>query len=185
MILNKEFLSLINKICDTCHWINHDYKLYFYILITRLIFIVECYFAIKKTVTKYSSMKVSFSLSKACTLAILSSVKSFIKSTTSLLIYCSFFVFNTMIKNKKTGSEYYRKKIIMSLLKAICSLTLNIYKVIIISLKLSLWSLYNQNYFGLRKTISIIISEDELIFNETAYKYYLSYIFLTYNLLIY
>ena len=101
-------------------------------------FIVDCYFIIKKTVIKYSFLKVSLSLDKAHTSIILSFAKSFIKSTTSLLVYYNFFTFNTIIKNKKTVLEYYKKKIMINLLKAIYLLTLNTYKVIIIDLKSSL-----------------------------------------------
>ena len=80
----------------------------------------------------------SLSLSKVYTSAILSFIKSFIKFTTSLLIYYSLFIFNIIIKNEKTVLKYYKKKIIINLLEAIYLLTLNIYKAIIMSLKLSL-----------------------------------------------
>ena len=80
----------------------------------------------------------SFSLDKAYTSVILSSAKLFIKSITSSLIYYNFFIFNTIIKNEKTMSEYYKKKIIISLLKTIYLLTLNTCKAVIMSLKLSL-----------------------------------------------
>ena len=106
-------------------------------------FIVSCYFVIKKTIIKHSFIKVYFNLIKDYTSIILSSVKSSIKFITSLLVYYGFFTFNTIIKNKKTVSEYYKKKIIINLLKVIYSLTLNTYKVIIIDLKLDLQSLYN------------------------------------------
>ena len=101
-------------------------------------FIVSYYFIFKKIAVKYSFLKVSLSLSKAYTSVVLSAIKSFIKFTTSLLIYCKFFKFNFVIKNKKTISNYYKKKIIESLLKVVYSLTLNTYKTIIINLKLSL-----------------------------------------------
>ena len=90
---------------------------------------------IKKTTVKHSSLKVSFSLNKAYTSIIFSSAKSFIKSITSLLIYYNLFTFSTIMKNKKTASEYYRKKIIADLLKVIYLLTLNTYKATIIDLK--------------------------------------------------
>ena len=80
----------------------------------------------------------SLSLNKAYTSIILFFIKSFIKSITSLLIYYNLFIFNTVIKNKKTILEYYKKKIIISLLKVIYSLTLNTCKVVIIDLQLSL-----------------------------------------------
>ena len=101
------------------------------------------HFIIKKTAVKCSSIKVSLSLNKAYTSTIFSSIKSFIKFTISLLIYYNLFIFNTMIKNEKTILEYYKKKIMISLLKAIYLLTLNTCKTIVISLKLSLQSLYN------------------------------------------
>ena len=107
-------------------------------MITKLKFIISYYFIIEKTAVMCSFIKVSFSLNKVYTSVILSVIKSFIKFTTSLLIYYSFFVFNYIIKNKKTMLKYYKKKIVISLLEVICSLTLNTYKVIIISLKLSL-----------------------------------------------
>ena len=80
-------------------------------------------------------------------------------------------------------SEYYKKKIMIDLLNAIYLLTSNTHKVIIISLKSDLQSLYNQNYFSLKKIVFIIMSEDKLVFNKTTCKYYLSYIFLIYNFL--
>ena len=138
MILDKEFLNLINKICENYHWVTHNYKSYFYILITKLIFIVSYYFIIKKIIIKCNFIKVSSNLSKTCTSTILSSVKSSIKSTTFLLIYYNFFIFNAVIKNKKTILKYYKKKIVMSLLEVICSLTLNTCKTIIIDLEMSL-----------------------------------------------
>ena len=98
-------------------------------------FIVNYYFVIKKTAVKCSSIKVSLSLSKTYTSAVLSFAKSFIKFTTSLLIYYSLFIFNIIIKNKKTVSEYYKKKIIIDLLNVIYLLTLNTCKAIIMSLK--------------------------------------------------
>ena len=98
---------------------------------------------IRKTVIKYSSMKVYLSLIKDCTSTILFFIKSSIKFTTSLSVYYSFFTFNIIIKNKKTVLKYYKKKIIISLLKVICLLTLNTYKAVIIDLELSLWSSYN------------------------------------------
>ena len=138
IILNKEFLNLIKRICDNCYWAIYKYKLYFYILITKLIFIVSYYFIIKKIVIKCSSTKVSLSLNKVYTSTILSSAKSFIKFTTSLLIYYSLFMFNTMIKNKKIVLKSYKKKITTNLFKVIYLLTLNTYKVIITDLKLDL-----------------------------------------------
>ena len=90
---------------------------------------------IKKTVIKYSFLKVSFSLNKACTSVILSFIKSFFKFTTSLSIYYNFFIFNIVIKNKKTILKYYRKKITADLLKVIYLLTLNTYKAVIADLK--------------------------------------------------
>ena len=77
-------------------------------------FIVSYYFIIKKTVIKYSSSKASFNLSKAYISAILSSIKSSVKSITSSSIYYNLFIFNTIIKNKKTILEYYRQKIIVN-----------------------------------------------------------------------
>ena len=88
-------------------------------------------------------MKVSSDLNKAYTFIILSSIKLFIKSITSLLIYYNFFIFNTIIKNEKIILKYFKKKIVISLLEAIYLLTLNTYKAINISLKLNLQSLYN------------------------------------------
>ena len=95
-------------------------------------------FIIKKAAVKSSFLKVSLSSSKAYTSAILSYIKSFIKFTTFLLIYYNLFVFNTMIKNKKTMLKYYKKKIMTSLLKVIYLLTSNTCKAVIIDLKLSL-----------------------------------------------
>ena len=106
-------------------------------------FIVDYHFVIEKTIIKHSSIKLSLDLDKTYISIILSSIKSFIKSTTSLLIYYSFFIFNIIIKNKKTVSEYYKKKIITSLLKIIHSLTSNTCKAIIINLKLNLQNLYS------------------------------------------
>ena len=101
-------------------------------------FIVDCYFIIKKTVIKCSFIKVSSDLDKAYTSVILSFIKSFIKFTTSFLVYYNFFTFNTVIKNKKTMSKYYKKKIMIDLLEIIHLLTLNTYKAIITDLKLDL-----------------------------------------------
>ena len=112
--------------------------MYFYILIIKLIFIVDYYFVIKKTVIKYSFLKVNLNLDKAHTSVIFSFTKSSIKFITFLLVYFNFFIFNTIMKNKKTMSEYYKKKIVISLLKTIYLLTLNIYKAMITSLKLDL-----------------------------------------------
>ena len=123
-------MSLINKI--------YNYKLCFYILIIKLIFIVSYCFIIEKTAIKYSSIKVSLSLNKAYTFIILSAIKSSIKFITSLLIYYNLFIFNVIIKNEKTMLKYYKKKIIISLLKVIYSLTLNTCKIIIIDLKSNL-----------------------------------------------
>ena len=106
-------------------------------------FIISCCFLIEKTTIKYSSLKVSLSLNKAYTSVIFSFAKSFVKSTTSLLIYYNFIIFNTIIKNKKTILKYYKKKIVIDLLKVIYLLTLNTHKVIITNLKSSLQSLYN------------------------------------------
>ena len=84
-------------------------------------------------------MKVSLSLSKTYTSVILFFIKSFIKSiikfTTLSSVYSSLFTFNTIIKNKKTISEYYKKKITTSLFKVIYLLTLNTYKATITNLK--------------------------------------------------
>ena len=101
-------------------------------------FIANYCFIIEKTTVKCSFLKVDLSLNKTCTSVILSFIESFIKFITSLLIYCNLFIFNIIIKNKKTVLKCCEKKIIISLLKVIYLLTLNTCKAIIINLKLSL-----------------------------------------------
>ena len=98
---------------------------------------------LKKIVVKHSSLKVNLSLNKTYTSVILSFIKFSIKFTTFLLVYYNLFMFNTVMKNKKTILKYYKKKIIVNLLEVIYSLTLNTYKVIIIDLKSDLKSLNN------------------------------------------
>ena len=87
---------------------------------------------------KYSFIKVYLNLTKDYTSIILSFIKSFIKFTNYLLIYYNFFIFNAVIKNKKTILEYYKKKIIANLFKTIYLLTLNTCKAIITDLELDL-----------------------------------------------
>ena len=93
---------------------------------------------LKKIIIKHSSLKEDLNLNITYISIILSVIKSFIKSTTFLLIFYNFFIFNVIIRNKKTILKYYKKKIIKNLLEANYLLTLNTYKTIIINLKLSL-----------------------------------------------
>ena len=101
-------------------------------------FIVSCCFIFKKTILKLNILKKYFNLIKSCTSAIFSTRKSFLKFITFLSVYYSSFIFNSVIKNERSMSKIYRKKIIKSLLIIIYLLILNTYKAIITSLKLDL-----------------------------------------------